>query len=33
MTERKKMMEAPEFTALHKLPEFQELLAMEPRVL
>jgi tetratricopeptide (TPR) repeat protein len=33
LTERKKMMEAPEFTALRKLPEFQELLAMEPRVL
>jgi len=32
-TDRKKMMEDPEFTSLRKLPEFQELLAMEPRVL
>jgi tetratricopeptide (TPR) repeat protein len=32
-TDRKKMMEDPEFTSLHQLPEFQELLAMEPRVL
>jgi tetratricopeptide (TPR) repeat protein len=31
--ERKKLMEDPEFVALRKLPEFQELLAMEPRVL
>jgi tetratricopeptide (TPR) repeat protein len=31
--DRKKMMEDPEFTSLHQLPEFQELLAMEPRVL
>jgi len=33
LTERKKLMEDPEFTSLRKLPEFQELLAMEPRVL
>lgn len=33
LTERKKLLEDPEFTALRKLPEFQELLAMEPRVL
>ncbi|HUJ21732.1 MAG TPA: tetratricopeptide repeat protein [Bryobacteraceae bacterium] len=32
-TERKKFMEDPEFVSLRKLPEFQELLAMEPRVL
>ncbi len=32
-TERKKLMEDPEFVSLRKLPEFQELLAMEPRVL
>jgi len=32
-TDRKKMMEDPEFTTIRKLPEFQELLAMEPRVL
>ena len=32
-TERKKMMEDPEFVSLRKLPEFQELMAMEPRVL
>ena len=32
-TERKKLMEDPEFVALRKLPEFQQLLAMEPRVL
>ena len=31
--ERKKMMEDPEFVSLHKLPEFQELMVMEPRVL
>jgi len=31
--DRKKMMEDPEFTSLRKMPEFQELLAMEPRVL
>lgn len=31
--DRKKMMEDPEFTALRQLPEFQELLTMEPRVL
>lgn len=32
-TERKKLLEDPEFTALRGLPEFQELLAREPRVL
>jgi hypothetical protein len=32
-TERKKLMEDPEFVSLHNLPEFQELLVMEPRVL
>ncbi len=32
-TERKKLMEDPEFVSLRKLPEFQELMAMEPRVL
>ncbi|MBZ5595949.1 MAG: tetratricopeptide repeat protein [Acidobacteriia bacterium] len=32
-SERKKLMEDPEFVSLRKLPEFQELLAMEPRVL
>ena len=32
-TERKKLLEDPEFVSLRKLPEFQELLAMEPRVL
>ncbi|SRR5579872_4408022 len=32
-TDRKKMMEDPEFTSLRQLPEFQELLALEPRVL
>jgi tetratricopeptide (TPR) repeat protein len=32
-TERKKLMEDPEFVSLRKLPEFQELIAMEPRVL
>jgi tetratricopeptide (TPR) repeat protein len=32
-TQRKKLMEDPEFVSLRKLPEFQELLAMEPRVL
>jgi tetratricopeptide (TPR) repeat protein len=31
--ERRKIMEDPEFTSLRKLPEFQQLLAMEPRVL
>jgi hypothetical protein len=31
--ERKKMMEDPEFVSLRKLPEFQELMVMEPRVL
>ena len=31
--ERKKMMEDPEFVSLRKLPEFQELMAVEPRVL
>jgi tetratricopeptide (TPR) repeat protein len=31
--ERKKLMEDPEFVSLRKLPEFQELLVMEPRVL
>jgi tetratricopeptide (TPR) repeat protein len=33
LTDRKKMMEDPEFTSLRSLPEFQELLTMEPRVL
>ena len=33
LTDRKKMMEDPEFVSLRKLPEFQELLTMEPRVL
>jgi len=32
-TERKKLLEDPEFTALRNLPEFQELLTLEPRVL
>jgi len=32
-TERKKLMEDPEFVSLRKLPEFQQLLASEPRVL
>jgi tetratricopeptide (TPR) repeat protein len=32
-TERKKLMEDPEFVSIRKMPEFQELLAMEPRVL
>ena len=32
-TERKKLMEDPEFVSLRKLPEFQELLTMEPKVL
>lgn len=32
-TERKKLMEDPEFVSLRELPEFQELLALEPRVL
>ena len=31
--ERKKLMDDPEFVSLRKLPEFQELLAIEPRVL
>jgi len=31
--ERKKFQEEPEFAALKELPEFKELLAMEPRVL
>ncbi len=31
--DRKKLMEDPEFTALRDLPEFQELLTLEPRVL
>ena len=31
--ERNKFVEDPEFAALRKLPEFQQLLAMEPRVL
>jgi tetratricopeptide (TPR) repeat protein len=32
-TERKKLMEDSEFVSLRKLPEFQELLTLEPRVL
>ena len=32
-TERKKFMEEPEFTSLRALPEFKELLILEPRVL
>ena len=32
-SDRKKMMADPEFTSLRQMPEFQELLAMEPRVL
>lgn len=32
-TERKKLMEDPEFVSIRKLPEFQQLIAMEPRVL
>ncbi len=32
-TERKKLMEDPEFATLRDLPEFKELLALEPRVL
>jgi tetratricopeptide (TPR) repeat protein len=32
-TERKKLMEDPEFVTLRELPEFQELLVLEPRVL
>jgi len=32
-SDRKKMMEDPEFTSLRKMPEFQELLTLEPRVL
>lgn len=31
--DRKKLSEDPEFTALRELPEFQELMALEPRVL
>jgi tetratricopeptide (TPR) repeat protein len=31
--ERKKLMENPEFEGLRELPEFQELMALEPRVL
>lgn len=31
--DRKKMMNDPEFSALRELPEFQQLLTMEPRVL
>ena len=31
--DRKKMMEDPEFTSLRQLPEFQELLNLQPRVL
>jgi tetratricopeptide (TPR) repeat protein len=31
--ERKKLLEDPEFVSLRQLPEFQELLAMEPKVL
>ena len=32
-SERKRLLEDPEFTALRNLPEFKELLALEPRVL
>jgi len=32
-TERKKLLEDPEFTGLRDLPEFKELLKLEPRVL
>jgi tetratricopeptide (TPR) repeat protein len=32
-TERKKLLEDPEFTALRDMPEFKELLAREPRAL
>jgi tetratricopeptide (TPR) repeat protein len=32
-TERRKLMEDPEFTSVRRMPEFQELLAREPRVL
>jgi|SRR5579864_81310 len=32
-TERKKLMEDPEFVSIRQMPEFQELLATEPRVL
>jgi tetratricopeptide (TPR) repeat protein len=32
-TERKKLMDDPEFVSLRKLPEFQQLLVIEPRVL
>ena len=31
--EKKKLMEEPEFEALRELPEFKELMALEPRVL
>ena len=31
--EKKKLIEDPEFTGLRELPEFKELLALEPRVL
>ena len=31
--ERKKLMDDPEFVSLHNLPEFQQLLVIEPRVL
>ncbi len=31
--ERKKFVEEPEFAALQELPEFKELLALQPRVL
>jgi tetratricopeptide (TPR) repeat protein len=32
-TDRKKMLEDPEFTSLREMPEFQQLLTLEPRVL
>jgi tetratricopeptide (TPR) repeat protein len=32
-TERKKLLDDPEFVSIRKLPEFQELLSLEPRVL
>jgi hypothetical protein len=31
--EKKKLMEDPEFESLRELPEFKELMALEPRVL
>jgi hypothetical protein len=31
--DRKKFVEEPEFAGLQELPEFQELLALQPRVL